>query len=84
MWFGGPFRSVDQLPVENGMLRVVDVRDGSAAERMGVRVGDAIVAINGRQVADYDKTSLFQNLSDRRLRSVEVLRNGERREITFR
>jgi S1-C subfamily serine protease len=75
---------MDQLPVENGMLHVVDVRDGSAAERMGVRVGDAIVAINGQPVADYDETSLFRNLSDRRLRSVEILRDGERREITFR
>ena len=78
MSFGGPFR------VENGVLRVVEVRGGSRGQRIGIRVGDAIVAINGRQVADYDMESLIRNLSDRRLTSVQVLRSGERLEFSFR
>ncbi len=81
--FGGPFRSVEELPVRNGTLRVEAINRRGLAYRAGVRVGDVITAINGELVSHYNKRALFNNLSDRAMRSVEVMRNGQHLEFRF-
>ena len=84
MSFGGPFQSVEGLPVRNGMLRVEAINRRGIAYGAGVRVGDMITAINGEVISQYSKGALFSNLSDRAMRSVEVMRNGRHFEFRFR
>jgi C-terminal processing protease CtpA/Prc len=71
------------LPVRNGTLRVEAINRRGLAYRVGVRVGDMITAINGELVSHYNKEALFAKLSDRTLRSVEVMRSGQRFEFRF-
>ena len=84
MSFGGPFGSIVELPVRNGMLRVAGINRQGLAYRAGVRVGDMITAINGELVSHYSKGALFANLSDGAMWSVEVMRNGHHFEFRFR
>ena len=70
--------------MRNGMLRVEGINRRGVAYRAGVRVGDMITAINGERLSDYDRGALFANLSDRRMRTVDVVRNGQRLEFRFR
>jgi len=44
-----------------GMIRIVDVFAGSPAERAGLRVGDELIAFDGRPIAELvcDRTRLF-------------------------
>ncbi len=83
MSFGGPFGSIVELPVRNGMLRVEGIDRRGIAYRAGVRVGDMITAINGEPLSQYNRGALFANLSDRAMRTVEVMRNGRRFEFRF-
>ena len=83
MSFGGPFGSIVELPVRNGMLRVAGINRQGLAYRAGVRVGDMITAINGEPLSHYDREALFARLSDRAMRTVEVMRNGQRIEFRF-
>ncbi len=69
--------------MRNGSLRVEAINRQGLAYRAGVRVGDMITAINGELVSQYNKGALFNNLSDRAMRSVEVMRNGQRLEFRF-
>ena len=84
MWFGGPFRSADELPVDNGYLEVQAVRDGSVAQRIGMLAGDRLLAINGKPVEAYRASRLMKRLTDRRLRQAEVKRDGDVFEVVFR
>jgi len=84
MSFGGPFRSFEDLAVHDGMLRVEGINRSGIAYRAGVRVGDMIIAINGERVSHYNRGALFANLSDRAMRTVEVMRNGRHFEFKFR
>ena len=84
MSFGGPFRSIDELPVRDGALPVVSVRRHSKADDLGLRSGDLIVNLNGRSVAHYDKASLYRALSERRMIALEVIRGEERLRFTIR
>ena len=83
MSFGGPFRSFEDLPVRNGMLRVEGINRTGIAYRAGVRVGDRIIAINGERLSHYNSGALFANLSDRAMRTVEVMRNGRHLDFRF-
>lgn len=69
--------------MRNGTLRVEAINPRGLAYRAGVRVGDMITAINGELVSHYNKGALFNNLSDRAMRSVEIMRNGQRLEFRF-
>ena len=67
----------EDLP-DDGGVRVTSVTDSSAAQRMGIREGDAITALNGKQIDD------FEDLSDRMDdaepdsdATVTVLRDGK-------
>ncbi len=57
---------------------VLEVRRGSPAARYGIRPGDVIERINGRQLANADRVERL--LSDRRLRrmSAVIVRRGRR------
>ena len=83
MSFGGPFRSFEDLPVRNGMLRVEGINRRGIAYGADVRVGDRIIAINGEPLSHYNRGALFANLSDRAMRTVEVMRNGRHLEFRF-
>ncbi len=65
------------------MLRVAGINRQGLAYRAGVRVGDMITAINGEPLSHYDSVALFANLSERAMRTVEVMRNGRRFEFRF-
>ena len=69
--------------MRNGTLRVEAINRQGLAYRAGVRVGDMITAINGELVSQYNKGTLFNNLSDRAMRSVEIMRKGQRLEFLF-
>ena len=69
--------------MRNGTLRVEAINRRGLAYRTGVRVGDMITAINGELVSQYNKAALFNNLSDRAMRSVEIMRNGQHFEFRF-
>lgn len=57
---------------------VVEVIDGSAAERIGIKPGDVIVRVDGRDVADSD--DLIRAIGESKGRvSVIVVRHGSRR-----
>ena len=84
MWFGGPFRSVDELPVADGYLEVQSVRRGSVAARAGVQAGDRLLAINGKPVYEYSTSRLMRRLTDRRLERAKVDRDGEVFRVYFR
>ncbi len=83
MSFGGPFGSIVELPVRNGMLRVEGINRTGIAYGAGVRVGDRIIAINGELLSHYDRGALFARLSDRAMRNVEVMRDGRHIEFRF-
>ena len=63
---------------------VNSVQEGSPAERAGLRVGDVVVAVDGRPVDD--ATELTATLAQRkpgdRVR-LEVVRGGQRRDMTL-
>ena len=83
MSFGGPFGSIVELPVRDGMLRVAGINRQGLAYRAGVRVGDMITAINGEPLSHDDRGALFASLSERAMRTVEVMRDGRRLEFRF-
>ena len=66
-----------------GCWTVNSLYDGSNAQKAGLRGGDRIVAVNGRDVKTYSHQA-YRTWSDG-LRSVSltVLRDGEEREISF-
>ena len=61
-------------------IRVMEVQQGSPAERAGIRSGDLIIAIEGRRVTGID--DLLRVLDHHRVgkeTAIEVLRKGARR-----
>jgi membrane-associated protease RseP (regulator of RpoE activity) len=64
--------------IKTESAKVISVGKNSLAERSGVRVGDVIEAINGKEVIG---DSLKVKTSD--VKTLIVLRNGERKEIVL-
>ena len=83
MWFGGPFRSVNELPVEEGRLEIIRVSGGSKADRQGLQRGDRLISINGKAIETYGLFLLMRRLTDRRLDYAEVEREGQVFEVVF-
>ncbi|HEX8921269.1 MAG TPA: aspartyl protease family protein [Pyrinomonadaceae bacterium] len=76
MWFG----HVDKH------FEVIDVIAGGPAAEAGVRVGDQILAIDGRAVEQLDLPSVrlrFKNDSPKKRVRLVVQRDGEKREISL-
>jgi len=70
--------------VEDGAATIVRVRRGSAAERIGFRSGDRIVAINGRVLEDDE--ALWRATGElrwQRYAQVAVVRDGTRYHVTI-
>lgn len=69
------------LPVDSGVV-IGSVRDGSPADKAGLRVGDVIVAVDGRRVRDVDQVRNRIGLVrlGQRLR-LTIVRDGERQQI---
>ena len=91
VWIGADLRKVDRDAAESlGLQRVAgalvtQVRSGSPAARAGLRTGDVITAVEGRQVADdrgarYRLTTLGVGKSAR----LSIVRAGRAREISMR
>ena len=68
----------DFSPVEHGVL-LSGVREGSPADRAGLRQGDVVVGIGGMEVGDlYDMTDALRSHRPGDTVVVEWLRDGER------
>ncbi len=65
--------------------RVVQVRKGSPAEEAGVKVGDVILSVNGRNAFRYNLEELASLLASEEGKKIklEVDRAGKRMEISF-
>ncbi len=63
------------IPAEN--VEGVYVEEGSIAYRIGLRTGDRIVAISGKEVEDFDDIRSVESLISQPL-TITVERNGER------
>jgi S1-C subfamily serine protease len=64
-------------------IRIMDVQNGSPAERAGMRPGDLVIAIEGRSVTGID--DLLRVLDHRRVGKetvIEALRKGARQSFT--
>ena len=74
---------VELEPHERGGYRVVSVRTGSGAERIGIQKGDLVLGINGKALAD--EAALRRSALELRGRSralVVVQRGGGRYHVT--
>ena len=73
----------EALGVPRGAALVTDVIDGAAADRAGLKSGDIIVAIDGRQLRDY--TQIFSTVANKRpgdvVRLEVVDEDGDRRTV---
>jgi serine protease Do len=64
------------LPGQNGAL-VGDVMDGTPAAKAGLKSGDVITAINGRNIADaHDLQLTVSQLAPGSLATLKIFRNG--------
>jgi len=90
-WFGASSRSLATVPEaqrdqsgvtsEDGVF-VIDVFEGSAAERAGLEVGDVIVGINGAAVATpEDVARIIRNQDPGDVISIEFVRRGARQDV---
>jgi carboxyl-terminal processing protease len=75
-----------ELKGEEGTLRILKVIVGSPAERGGLRAGDRIVAVDGRELADLptDRASDLLQGAEGSWVDVTILARGESRRRTFR
>ena len=64
---------------ENGKLKVKSIGKNSIAERSGVKVGDVVVAINGKEITDEPLEGKTINIE-----TITVLRKGETTVIAFK
>lgn len=76
-----PRLGVGVKPTGEG-LEVVDVTPGSLGDKLGLRAGDRIVELGGRNVATVGDVKDALGRSDRRL-SVVFLRDGKRHESSY-
>jgi len=77
------------LMMREGSVKVVQLYEGSAAKSAGLRLGDEVVAIDGRSLAPQDAPCASQRwLSEERptygARTLTVLREGKPLELTVR
>ena len=74
------FLGVDGADMGDGQgVRITNVVDSSAAERMGMRNGDVIRSINGEEIDDFeDLADRVSNMEPGEAVSVEVERDGSR------
>jgi carboxyl-terminal processing protease len=75
-----------ELKADNGALLIVHVIPGSPAQRVGIKDGDRIVAVDGRSTADMSTDEAASMLSGEEGSSVRVLTEsaGVRREMIIR
>ena len=66
-------------------ILVTEVKDGSQAQKMGLRQGDVITAINGESVAETGYYNIISELlgKDGTSMTLEIDRNGEKSTIDF-
>ncbi|MFL0357622.1 Do family serine endopeptidase [Erythrobacter sp. GH1-10] len=70
------------LPRNRGEI-IQNVQDGSAADSAGLRAGDIVTRVNGREVTSEQTVSyLVANLEPGARVPIEVLRDGERLTVT--
>ncbi len=77
----GPYLGTipDMVPREEPGLRLSGVREGSPAERAGLRAGDVVVSFGGREVADiYGYTYALRDHSPGDAVAIVVIRDGAR------
>jgi hypothetical protein len=70
--------SIDQS--EEGVVKVSRVTPGSVAERAGVKEGDAILSLAGREVGDYTGLTAAIRVAEGKVKVI-VLRGGEKVEL---
>lgn len=64
---------------ENGKLKVKSIGKNSIAERSGVKVGDLVLAINGKEITDEPLEGKTINIE-----TITVFRKGETKVIAFK
>ncbi|HIC10302.1 MAG TPA: PDZ domain-containing protein [Campylobacterales bacterium] len=65
-------------------FRVVYLKHGSKFEKLGLRKGDIIIAINGEKIRSYAQVQkYYKNIRRIRQLSLTILRNGEEKEIDY-
>jgi len=70
------------LPNQNGAL-VGDVETNSPADKAGIKSGDVIIALNGRNISDaHSFQLLISECSPRSQATLKLLRNGEVKTVT--
>ena len=74
--------SVDVSRMGEG-VHVKSVRKGSLAELAGLKAGDQILSANGVPIVDMHDVWIFVALNRDPTGTVEVLRNGERKRLTY-
>jgi predicted aspartyl protease len=77
LMFEGMERITDGLPFRDGALVVSRVGPGSLAEKAGIRVGDAILTINGRPVTAYGPQDLMGLFGGQERLTFGLRRAGE-------
>jgi hypothetical protein len=82
-----PFtRAGVQLGRIDGTVRVMDVLDGSPAEKAGLRLDDVVVALDGKPISTLtpDQVSDVLDEGPPGTHTIEVLRNGKAKKIKVR
>ena len=76
--------AASQVGEDGPGVLVAAVGPGGAGAKAGVRRGDAIVGLNGRAVGSPgDLSAAMRTLPGERPVVIEILRNGQRRRLTF-
>lgn len=77
---GSPYKVRGQLKG----FKLNYVKRGSVLEKVGVRSGDIITAINGDELDSFNKAQqYYQNISKMNNATLTILRNGKEREIEY-
>lgn len=71
------------IQLEQGTLKVVRVLDGSPASRAGVKPGDVVVSINGRDIADFESLVEAVQVFDRIKLVVDRSTDGKTERMTL-
>lgn len=71
-----------ELKGKSGAL-VTEVREGSAAEKAGIKAGDVIIAVNGKEAKDSASLGLMvAGLAPGETATVRVIRDSQEKDIT--
>ena len=68
-----------------GTIEVMEVFEGGPAYEAGLKVGDIITLVDGKNISEYDVTSLSQYIKNEAKSSIvmKILRGNEEQEITI-